>query len=249
MRLALLSDIHGNLGALRAVLHDIDRRGVDQIANLGDSLSGALLPRETADFLARQAWVQLAGNHERQLLEFDEVAGSDSDRYALARLDTSILTWLSKLPKTARVGDDVLLCHGTPGSDCTNFLETVEAEGIRLATSGEIQARLGPSTARLIACGHTHLPRAVRIPDGTLIVNPGSVGLPAFDVSRPHPHRVENGSPDARYAIVERCGDDWNVELRTVAYDHGSAASLAEAHGRPDWAYALRTGYAYSRQR
>jgi len=68
MRLAVLSDIHGNLPALEAVTRDFVRRGVDTVINLGDSLSGPLQPRETADFLLAQDWIHLAGNHERQVL-------------------------------------------------------------------------------------------------------------------------------------------------------------------------------------
>lgn len=68
MRIAILADIHGNLPALEAVADDLDRRGVDAVVNLGDSLSGPLLPRETAQFLMARDWLHLAGNHERQLL-------------------------------------------------------------------------------------------------------------------------------------------------------------------------------------
>ncbi len=101
MRIALLSDIHGNLPALQAVLEDINRRGVDQIVNLGDSLSGPLYPAETAEFLMRQPWIQLAGNHERQLLHFNPQTGSESDRFALSRLTPAMLEWLSGLPPSA----------------------------------------------------------------------------------------------------------------------------------------------------
>jgi predicted phosphodiesterase len=75
MRIALVSDIHGNLPALEAVLEDTRRRAVSRIVNLGDSLSGPLLPLETARFLMKQDWVQLAGNHERQLLEIAHKGG------------------------------------------------------------------------------------------------------------------------------------------------------------------------------
>jgi predicted phosphodiesterase len=68
MRIAVVSDIHGNLPALEAVVADIARRGVDAVVNLGDSLSGPLLPLETAQFLMAQSWTHLAGNHERQVL-------------------------------------------------------------------------------------------------------------------------------------------------------------------------------------
>lgn len=243
MRIALLSDIHGNLPALQAVLEDINRRGVDQIVNLGDSLSGPLYPAETAEFLMRQPWIQLAGNHERQLLHFNPQTGSESDRFALSRLTPAMLEWLSGLPPSARIHDEVLLCHGTPHSDLVYFLETVEAHGVRLASLAEIGQRRGATDARLICCGHTHVPRAVRAGDGTLIVNPGSVGVQAYDDEHPFPHVIENGSPDARYAIVERVDGAWHASLLTVPYRHAEVADLALANGRPDWEIALRTGF------
>ena len=68
MRIAVVSDIHGNLAALQAVVADVQRRGVDRVINLGDSLSGPLLPLQTARFLMASGWLHLAGNHERQVL-------------------------------------------------------------------------------------------------------------------------------------------------------------------------------------
>ncbi len=68
MKIAIISDIHGNLPALRAVLADIARQCVDQTVNLGDSLSGPLQPAETADLLMAQGFPTIKGNHERQLL-------------------------------------------------------------------------------------------------------------------------------------------------------------------------------------
>lgn len=75
MRIAVLSDVHGNLAALQAVVADFKKRGVDAVVNLGDSLSGPLLPRETAQYLMLQDWVHLAGNHERQVLQLSPSAG------------------------------------------------------------------------------------------------------------------------------------------------------------------------------
>lgn len=97
--------------------------------------------------------------------------------------------------------------------------------------------------AALIACGHSHLPRAVRSASGCLIVNPGSVGLQAYDDDHLHYHVMQNGSPDARYAIVERSGRGWSAALIAVPYDWQPMAALAERNGRPDWAHALATGY------
>ena len=68
MRIAFVTDIHGNLAALEAVVADCTRRAVSRVVNLGDSLSGPLLPAETADDLMSRDWFHLAGNHERQIL-------------------------------------------------------------------------------------------------------------------------------------------------------------------------------------
>ncbi|MBV8634589.1 MAG: metallophosphoesterase family protein, partial [Burkholderiaceae bacterium] len=177
LRIALISDIHGNLPALQAVLEDIATRGVDRIVNLGDSLSGPLLPAETAQFLMQQDWLQLAGNHERQILEFEPDKGSESDRHAASHMTPEMLSWIRSLPPDAHINGCVLVCHGTPNSDMQYFMESVDPAGSRMATTAEVIERRGEADARVICCGHTHMPRMLRLPDGALIVNPGSVGL------------------------------------------------------------------------
>jgi hypothetical protein len=67
--------------------------------------------------------------------------------------------------------------------------------------------------------------------------------LQAYDDEHPQPHVVQNGSPDARYAIVEETSDGWVAALLTVPYDHRSMAQLARLRGRPEWEHALLTGY------
>jgi diadenosine tetraphosphatase ApaH/serine/threonine PP2A family protein phosphatase len=91
-------------------------------------------------------------------------------------------------------------------------------------------------------CGHTHLPHSVRLDDGRMIVNPGSVGLPAYEDERPLPHKVQAGSPHARYTIVEKLNDQWSTETIALTYDWQSMAAIAQARNRLDWAQALRTG-------
>lgn len=242
MRIALLSDIHGNLAALEAVAADIARRGVDMVVNLGDSLSGPLLPRETAQFLMAHGWLSLAGNHERQLLACATSPGGPADQYAWEQLGEAELAWLRSLPQTHRL-DDILLCHGTPTDDCVYLLETVHHGVLRLATAEEVDERVGDETAPLIACGHTHVPRAVRRESAQLIVNPGSVGLQGFDDELPSYHVMETGSPDARYAIVEKTAAGWLVEQFAVPYAYKPMAELAHRRQRPDWEIALLTGY------
>ncbi|TRZ90188.1 MAG: metallophosphoesterase [Rhodocyclaceae bacterium] len=243
MRIALLSDIHGNLAALEAVADDLRRRTVDAVVNLGDSLSGPLLPLETAHYLMAQDWTHLSGNHERQVLALTGEAGEASDVYARSQLSQPEIDWVSSLRPVQNFNREVLLCHGTPHRDKEYLLETVEHGRARLATPQEINERLGPVSAALVACGHTHVPRSVRTAQGQLIVNPGSVGLQAYDDDQPCFHIVENGSPDARYAIVEKRGDRWTSELIAVPYNHAAMAQLAKLRGREDWVCALLTGY------
>jgi predicted phosphodiesterase len=243
MRIALVADIHGNLAALEAVVADIRRRGVDQIVNLGDSLSGPLLPLETAQYLMAEGWVTLAGNHERQILTHGPERRSASDEHAYSQLTSIELDWLRSLTPCHRLSSDVFLCHGTPASDVEYFLESVDGSGVRAATAAEIEERIGTEQSPLIACGHTHIPRSVRSNGGQRIVNPGSVGLQAYDDIHPIFHIVETGSPDARYAIIEKLNNEWTVSLLSVPYDHGSMAQLARINGRPDWEHALLKGY------
>lgn len=243
MKLAIVADIHGNLAALEAVAADIRMRGVDQTVNLGDSLSGPLLPLETAQFLISERWLSLAGNHERQILTHSPEERSASDEYAHSQLTTKEFEWLRSLHHCNRISPDVFLCHGSPKSDMEYFLETVENERTRLATSQEVASRLGSEKSTVVICGHTHIPRAMRNEAGQLLINPGSVGLPAYDDMHPTPHIVETGSPDARYAILESVGTKWVISLLAVAYDFRSMAKLARKRGRSEWEHALLTGY------
>jgi diadenosine tetraphosphatase ApaH/serine/threonine PP2A family protein phosphatase len=98
-------------------------------------------------------------------------------------------------------------------------------------------------TQSLILCAHTHLARAVRLRDGRLIVNPGSVGSPGYRDVHPFPHVVEAGTPDARYAILELLEVGWDVTFRHVPYDHDAMAALARQNGQAELASALATGW------
>ena len=86
MRIAFVSDIHGNLTALDAVIADIERRGVDEVVNLGDTVSGPLLPLETARRLHPLPWLHVAGNHERQVLRLPLGRQNASDAYTTGQL-------------------------------------------------------------------------------------------------------------------------------------------------------------------
>ena len=243
MKLAAIADIHGNTWALRAALDDIRSRGIQTVVNLGDSFYGSLDPAGTAELLITPRILSISGNQDRIIVDPPAgVADTADHRHALRHLRREQLDWLRSLPPAFTFGDDVLLCHGTPASDETYLLETVTPQGARLADSNEIAGRLGAATASLILCGHSHVPRVVQVPDGRLVVNPGSVGLPAYDNDLPHPHKMESGSPHARYAVVAGSRDGWTVGLIAVGYDWHAAADRARRNGRPDRARWIETG-------
>lgn len=241
--LGILSDIHGNLPALEAVIADARNRGATRFVNLGDSLSGPLWPAETADCLMALDWPTIAGNHERQLLTQSPDTMNASDRFARERLSDAHLEWLAGQPETRTLlpaaGEGaIFLCHGSPRSDVEHLLQTVGGTGIRDATDPEIADRLGDVNFALTLCGHSHLPRIVTLDDGRTVTNPGSVGLQAYYDDHPGPYRVENGDPLARYALI----DGMAVTLCATAYDHTAAAAKADREGRQDWATSLMTG-------
>ena len=230
-RIAVISDIHGNIYALEAVLADIRARGIGEVLNLGDHVHGPIEPASTADLLMHTGKRSIRGNQDRVLPQ------STLDVLSQRHVD-----WLRSLPSTLEI-EDALLCHGTPSSDETYLLETVTPAGARAATAAEIGGRVGDLRATLLLCGHTHIPRVV-LHGGVLVVNPGSVGLPAYEDDAPHPHRMETGSPHARYAVLKKTGRNWSVVLIAIPYDWASAAASARRHGREDWARRLETGWA-----
>jgi predicted phosphodiesterase len=234
---ALTADIHGNAWALRAVLEDIDRRGVEVISDLGDSLCGPLAPAETADLLIERGIPSIRGNDDSALLETERAKLTASARFTIPRLSPRHLEWIRALPRTRRIVD-VLLCHATPHSELDYLLEHVQPGVVELREPASIRALLGVVDARLIACGHTHVPRLATIDEHVTIVNPGSVGLPAYEAELPYPHAMQAGSPHARYAIIAGS----HIEHVAVDYDHESAAASAARNSRPDWARWLRTG-------
>ena len=243
MRIAVLADIHGNLRALEAVQSDLRKQSPDLVINLGDHLSGPLQAAATADALMSESYVHIRGNHDRQLLDRRVAEMGASDRAAYAQLDSRHRTWLRSLPATIELEPGILLCHGSPNDDLEYLLEQVREDGVHLASADMIGDRLGNIGAKLVLCGHTHIPRAISIA-GVQMINPGSVGLPAYDDVRPVPHFMETGSPHARYALLDREATGWRITFVALEYDWRAASDEARAANRPDWAHALTTGYA-----
>lgn len=241
-RLAAVADIHGNILALRAVLDDIARRGIRTVIDLGDDASGPLWPLETTRELMGLGWIRARGNHDRSIAASDPGSLGPSDAFAFRCLGERERSWLGSAAPVARAGEGIVGLHGTPDDDEGYLVEIAEGGSVRPAAPATVLARLGPLRSPLILCGHTHLQRRVALPDGALVVNPGSVGLPAYADDGDDPHIVESGSPHARYGILSNEGGRWEAEFVQIEYDWNRAADKARAEGRPDWETALRTG-------
>ena len=232
MDTAVIADIHGNAFALQAVFDDIESRGITNIVNLGDSLDTWMDPSSTADLLMAKDVPSLLGN--------DETATDE-------QLSAAQRAWRDSLPKTL-VLDEVSCCHGTPQKDTQALLEEINERGVRLASDKIIRERLGNVTQEIILCAHTHTPHTVRLSSGHIVVNPGSVGLPAYQHDQPVEHIMQTGSPHARYAIISKNkasqDKNWSIQHISLTYDWHAAAALARASGRSDRAEWLLTGRA-----
>jgi len=244
-RIAAISDVHGNRWALEAVLEDIERRSVRHVVNLGDSLYGPLDPAGTARILLPLDIPTVRGNEDRVVVEPPWAAGvSPTLAYVRESLNAVHLRWLEGLEMTLTAYDHFTLCHGSPERDDEYLLEEVSAAGVSLRDPGTLMARVSGLPQPVLLCGHDHVPRTVRLPDDRLIVNPGSVGLPAYADDVPFPHVMQTGTPHARYSIVSRVEAGWRIEDIAVPYDWEAAAARAAENGRPDWAAWLKTGRA-----
>ncbi len=244
MKIAAISDIHSNVYALNAVLNDIKARGVNVTVNLGDILYGPIAPRATYDLLMAHNIVTIRGNQDRQIYEATEsdIQQNPTLAFILNDLGPEPLEWMKALPPTHQLTDDVFLCHGTPTSDLMYLLENVETGKPVVRSEKEILSLLGNQNSAIIVCGHTHIPRAVSLASGQLIVNTGSVGLPAYRDDEPTVHAMENYSSHATYVILEKDKSNWTVDTIKVVYDYKSAAEEALRNGRRDWEFNLLTG-------
>ncbi|OGU55733.1 MAG: hypothetical protein A2V66_11740 [Ignavibacteria bacterium RBG_13_36_8] len=243
MKIAILSDIHGNRFALEAVLKDIKQRNVSTIVNLGDCLYGPLDPAGTADILIDLDISTVSGNEDRILLEDDDVKhNSLSLTFTKNELKPKHFEWLKSLPQIKVVSEMFCLFHGTPKNDSEYLLHKIIDGHLTLKSNEDIQKNILPIQQPVILCGHDHTPAAVQLNNRRIIVNPGSVGCPAYYDGTEPQHFVENGAPHARYSIISQMDSEWKVENILVPYDWDTASRMATQNGRSDWARWLKTG-------
>jgi len=236
---AIISDIHGNAGALKAVLTDIRSRGISDIINLGDFFFGALQPEKVSDILRQNPMTCITGNTDREILE-----NKDKDGMARVQADLSAQSkeWLKSLPKTASIDSLIFACHGTPESDDEYLLEKVTQYGVFVYNDEDLVEKTKNVKERIILCGHSHVNRVIYLSNGKMIVNPGSVGLPAYLGNAEYRFAMESMTPHAKYAIITSDGDGINVEQVNCTYDWYDAAQIARENGNENAAEFLLHG-------
>ena len=211
MRIAVIADIHGNILALEAVLDDLARRGGADRSSISATAFPARCGRAKPwSGCRRSGWPTVRGNHDRRVAldPLDEMG--PSDKFAYDRLTQAQRDWLVALPLKRRSHPASLAFHARPDHDERYLLDAiVDGRLVRapLAAIGEA-AEIDRSRPTASCSAATAIARELlRMPDGLVIFNPGSVGCPAYDDPTEPAHVSEQGSPHARYGIVE-LGED-----------------------------------------
>lgn len=244
MKIAVISDIHSNIYALEAVLSDVEKYNVDLKINLGDIFYGPIAPRETYDLLIKNEFITIRGNQDREIYEVSssEAQLNSTMRFVIDDLGNEPVEWLKSLTFDKNVAANIYTCHGSPTNDLEYLLENIDSGSAQVRDDNDIVNKLNGEQSQLILCGHSHVSRVVKLSTSQLVVNPGSVGLQAYNDDEPIVHVMENHCPHASYSILEHDKDEWNVNQIKVPYNFELAAKDAIKRKREDWAYFLRTG-------
>jgi predicted phosphodiesterase len=236
---AIISDIHGNSRALTAVLQDISSRDITYIINHGDHFFGALEPEATAELLRQHPMISITGNTDMDILNNVQKDGMQRVRDDLS---AQSMAWLKSLPKTTSVDDLIFVCHGTPESDNEYLLEKVTGHSVFVYNDEELIEKTAHIKERIILCGHSHVNRVIYLSNGKMIINPGSVGLPAYLGNAQYRFAMESMTPHAKYAIISVDGGNISVNQINCAYDWDAASEAARKNGNENVAKFLLYG-------
>ena len=220
MRIAVLSDIHGNLIGLDACLADLDSQGgADAIVAAGDLCVDGPKPKKVLQRLEQLGVSCIRGNTDRELANPPSAGlvpvAEAQHAWTRRELGEKWVDWLRDLPFALRVGDDgnsLLVVHANPKTDDEHLWPD--------ADEATLDRLIGDEPAATIAFGHLHLPY-VRVWRGKMLVNVASAGLP------------KDGDPRACYAIFTQRDGGWQVKHRRVAFDVKKVATQLSDCGIP----------------
>ena len=235
MKIAVISDIHGNLTALESVLPEIE--DADKIVCLGDVALVGPQPRGVVTLLRKMKWPCVLGNTDEtlaksrvedyshmQVPQAERRRMMDLDRWTRTELDDSDKKFLSRFRPTIRFeeGDFSLLCyHGSPRSNTEGILPTTSEEQLTDIFAGR--------KATIFAGGHTHS-QMIRKFGASIIINPGSIGLPYFTDGA---GKAKNPCW-AEFAMLTTSKGNVAVEVRRVRYNLGELKEAVQRCGMPD---------------
>lgn len=221
MKIAVLSDIHGNMFALRAVLEDMKKFDVERVFCLGDLAMAGPEPNKAIDFVKTQDWTVIQGNTDEMIANFSDTvyenvkSGAEIMANALEQdvneISDENKKYLKNLPINKSVeieGLKILFVHGSPRRNNENVFPNMDMD--------EIEKIFFEVDADVVFCGHTHMPCGYQTNDKVTVVNDGSVGRPFTE------------NPKACYVIADINAGNIEIEHRMVDYDKASAAAILE---------------------
>ncbi len=223
MKIAVLSDIHGNMQALEAVLVDIRANNCDKVFCLGDLAMAGPEPQKVIDFVKKQTdWTVIQGNTDKMIADFTPEILKNTEKafpvmgHALADdvlfLSDDAKSFLKKLPAQKELNIDgvkVLFVHGSPRRNNEDILPDMSLE--------KVEEIIESTDADLIFCGHTHIPAGYQTSKKQTVVNVGSIGRPmTFDAK-------------SCYCIAEFNNGEFSIEHRLLDYDREKAAEIMQS--------------------
>ncbi|MEK6753647.1 MAG: metallophosphoesterase family protein [Chloroflexota bacterium] len=237
MRIAFISDIHGNFTALQAVIADIKTQGVDLIICLGDTVSLGPQPREALEALRSFNGIYIKGNHDEAILAPEQAGQHEITQHLIPdlywcreRLTSDDLEFIKSFKNTHELifpnGVQLLAFHGSPLSRTDIIQATTPPEMLDKYFAGQ--------TASVFIGGHSHIQMHRRY-GKKLILNSGSIGNAfEFSFSPGNPPRL---LPWAEYTIIGQSGDSFDVDLRRVTFDIDKLVNTVKESGLPgaDW--------------
>lgn len=233
MRIAFISDIHGNLTALEAVFADIKKQGVDQTICLGDTISLGPQPSETLNALKELNTIYIMGNHDEAILNPENAAELEITEHLVPdlywcreQLTLDDFEFIKSFQDTHEItfpnGVQLLAFHGAPKSTTAIIQATTSPELLDEYFAGQ--------PASLFIGGHSHI-QMFRRYGKKLILNSGSVGNAfEFAFSPGNPPRL---LPWAEYAIIDQSGNSLNIDLRRVYFDIDALLKIVKESGLP----------------